>query len=235
MEEIPKNYSSLTYDQVISKAQAIQPYFAEDFPQFSAYDPWFTSAANTDLLSSIYLGMKDFSESRLIDEIKRINGLLDTTLTDAIRYYQELNHYVDLGFKDTTIGNEAFGYSSLEKARHSVKKMIALLNRTHAAISNQGYETSLLEVGMPDGLAHDMANIATELASLYGELKILKRQHLLLTQERIKLFNSIWEILSKIGEDAKIIFANDPGRLAIYDLYDTGAWNVDIMEFMHLN
>lgn len=43
------------------------------------------------------------------------------------------------------------------------------------------------------------------------------------TDERIKLYNSIWDKLVKINTAAKILFPDDPARLAIYQLYETSA------------
>ena len=235
MEEQHKNHSYFTYDEVISKAQAVQPYFAADLPQFTAFDPWFTPAVNTKLVSGIYLGHRDFSESSLLAEINRIKELLDTIFAASVQSYKELNYYADLGFKEATTTYETFGYPNFEDARHSVKKMIGLLNQAHAAMLNEGNQARLLDVGMPVGLPLDIANIAAEMAAMDEEQKILKKQHLLVTRERIDLFNSMWDVLSKICESAKIIFANNPDRLDVYDLYDTGGWNVDMMEFMHLN
>lgn len=236
MEDSNKNNSSyLTYDEVIAKAQAIQPYFAADLNLFTAYDPWYTSAVNTELVSGIYIGLKYFSENSLVVEIKRITDLLDITFAAAIQCYEKLASYVDMGFGDMSVIMENFGYLGFEKARHSVKKMIPLLNKAHAAISQDGNEARLLAAGMPEELKLELANIAAELSSGRSELRLLKKQHLLATRERIDLFNSIWDTLSGICEDAKYIFANDPERLEIYDLYDTENWNVESVEFIHLN
>lgn len=235
MEDTPKSHWYLPYDEVIAKAQSIQPYFAADLRKFTDYDRWYTSAINRQLLSGIQKGIKDFSESSWMAKIKRTTNLLDINLVHSIHCYEELNYYVFVGFGDAKVNNETFGYSGLGIARNSVKKMIALLNHALKAIRFDDHETRLLSAYMPLDLPLEMANIAAELAATYGQLKILKKQHLLVTRERIELYNSIWDILSKICEDANIIFASNPNRLAIYDLFDTEDWNVDQMEFMHLN
>lgn len=51
-------------------------------------------------------------------------------------------------------------------------------------------------------------------------VKKKKKKQLLVTSERINLFNSIWDTLSQISTAAKIIFADDPARMAIYQLYE---------------
>jgi len=235
MEDTLKNHWYLPYDQVIIKAQSIQPYFASDLSKFNAYDGWFTVAVNKQLLSAIYRGQKDFSESSWMSEIKRTTNLLDIKLVDAIHCYEELNYYVFVGLGDVAVNNETFGYSGFAQARNSVKKMIVLLNQALAAISFEDNEIRLLSAYMPLDIPLLMDHLASDLNAQYEELKILKKHHLLLTRERIDLYNWIWDTLSKICEDAKIIFANDPYRLGLYELFDTEEWDVDEMEFMHLN
>jgi len=110
-----------------------------------------------------------------------------------------------------------------------------LLNKAYAAISQDNHLPRLMAAGIPEGMALELANISAELAAGRSELRLLKKQHLLATRERIDLFNSIWDTLSGICEDAKFIFADNPDRLEIYDLYDAEDWNMNQVEFIHLN
>jgi len=232
MEELPKSHFHLTYDEVIIKAQSIQPHFAADLIQFNSFDPWFTSAINTELLSGIFIGLKDFAESSLITKIKRLNDLLDLKLAAARHCYHKLNYFVEIAFKDVSVTLETFKYRDFESARNSVKKMIPLLNLVNAAILKDDNQIKLLAVGMPLGLPPELANIVAELASAQGVLKIIRKQHLLITRELNELYNSIWDILVKICEDAKNIFTHDPARLSIYELYNLEDWDAPQVEQM---
>ncbi|HEY3372329.1 MAG TPA: hypothetical protein VGK10_15855 [Prolixibacteraceae bacterium] len=220
MESLPKSHCSLTYDEVITKAQFIQPHFAADLAQFTAHDPWYTSRVNVELLSGIYLGLKDFSENSIHADIKRLKNLVSLKLADARHCYEKLKYYVDQSFQDRTHAHEIFGFEDFENARSSAKKMIPLLNKAHEVLLQEENEARLLDAYMPPGLTIDLINIAAELNAEYNELRILKKQHLLILRERIEMFNNLWDTLAKICEDAKIIFANDSARLAIYSLYD---------------
>ena len=234
MEELPKSHYYLTYDEIITKAQIIQPYFGSDLDQFAAYDSWYTQGINDQLVSSIYNGLNNFSEGSLGKNIKQIKDMLDLQLADARHYYEKLKYYVDRAFKDETAIHEVFGYSDFTKARCSAKKMIPLLNQVIAAISQEDNEPKLLSAYMPSDLPAELYTTATALAADYGELKKLKKQQVLITRQRIELFNSLWDTLSKICDDAKIIFDNDPARLAIYELYDTEDLDANQVELEQL-
>lgn len=220
MEEMPTSHCYLTYDEIIFKAQAIQPRFADDFGHFAAIDPWYTPGVNIGLLTGIYSGLKALSEISLEVEIRQIKDSINFLLANARHGYEKLKYYVDMTFNDVNVTNETFGYADFTKARSSAKRMIGLLNKVHEALARKEKEERLLAAYMPPGLPAELVNLAAELAAEYGELKILKKQHRLVTRERIDLFNGLWDTLSRICEDAKIIFAGDPDRLAIYDLYN---------------
>lgn len=235
MEEVPKSHCYFSYDEVIVKAQAIQPRFADDFQLFAAFDPWYTPGVNVGLLSGISSGLKALSESSLQVEIRRLKDLISFLLANSRHGYEKLKYFVDKTFGDAKVTNETFGNSDFTKARSSTKRMIQLLNKVHEALLRDDYEERLLAAYMPQSLPGELVNMAAELAAEYGELKILKKQHQLVTRERSELFNGIWDTLSKIYEDAKIIFANDPVRLAVYDLYnieDPDARQVEPMEHL---
>lgn len=235
MEEMPKSHCYLTYDEIIFKAQAIQPQFANDFQQFAALDPWYTPGVNIGLLSGIYSGLKALSESSLQVEIRQIKDTLNLILANARHGYEKLKYYVNIASGDPKVTNDIFGFSDFIKARSSAKRMIGLLNMVHEALGKKETEERLLAAYMPPSLPAELVNIVAELSAEYGELKILKKQHQLVTRERIELFNGLWDTLSRICEDAKIIFAGDPIRLSIYDLYnieDPDARQVEPMEHL---
>lgn len=69
----------------------------------------------------------------------------------------------------------------------------------------------------------ELSAMASSLATADGQQEMLKKEQLLVTSARIELFYPIWDTLSKNNSAAKIIFVNDPARLAIYQLYDGGS------------
>lgn len=235
MEDFTTSQWYLTYDEVIAKAQAIQPHFAADLPQFTAFDEWYSTAVNTELLSGIDRGLNEFSETNWSVPIKQTTDQLDLNLIDAIYCYEKLIFYLFHGLGYETIIHETFGYSHFPKARHSVKKMIDLLKLAISALAQEKNKPHLLSADIPPSLPLELATIAAALIAGYGELKMLKKQHLLHTRERIDLFNSLWDTLTDICEDAKIIFAHDPIRLEYYDLFETEERSLDNVEIIHLN
>lgn len=235
MEDISKSQWYLTYDEVIQKAQIIQPQLAADLPAFMAFDQWYTPVINAELLIGIDKGKKDFSESGRMTEIKRVTHSLDHHLAEAIHCYKDLIYYVDHEFGSSNTNRETFGYTDYAEARRSVKKMIALLQHALAVISRQDNETRLRKAYMPYYLPTEMVNLVNDLTSGYEKLKSLKRQQLQVARERIELYNFLWDTLSKICEDARTLFPGDSERLEIYDLYEISDWHSSRVQVVHLN
>lgn len=235
MEENSKCQWYLTYDEVVQKAQIIQPQLAADLPAFMAFDQWYKPEINAELLIGIDKGKKNFMESGRITEIKRLTHSLDHHLVEAIHCYKDLIYYVDQEFGSSLASRETFGYSRYAEARHSVKKMIALLKYALGVITHQDNEIRLRKAYMPYYLPTEMANLIHDMTSGYEKLKTLKRQQLQVTRERIELYNFLWDTLSKICEDARTLFAGDNERLEIYDLYEISDWHSSRVQVVHLN
>ena len=51
MEKTPIRLFSMSFDDVITKAQSMQPQFALDIPKFYGFNPWFTNAVNAQLVA----------------------------------------------------------------------------------------------------------------------------------------------------------------------------------------
>lgn len=225
MGKTPPRRFSLTFDEVITKAQSVQPQFAQDLPMFTSFSPWFTETVNTQLLAEMAAGISDFSGSSHTAEIEIQTERIAQLLTESGKKYQKLIYYVESGLGGGKAINDTFGRSRYEKARQSEKEMISLLNQAVTAVNQADYKPLLVAAGMPPTLPTDLAGLATDLADADGRQEMLKKQQLLITSERIELFNSIWDKLSRISSAAKIIFEADPARLAIYQLYDGAASN----------
>ena len=220
MGKVPAHRFNMSYDEVITKVQSVQPQFEVDLPQFTIFNPWFTDSVNVQLKTNMTAGLVDFSQSSHTAEIERQTEVIGQLLYTSGQKYQKLMYYVDQKFKGTKAVGDIFGHSRYEKARQMEKEMISLLNQACTAVELPEFKAPLLEAGMPESLPLELAGLSTELAAADGLQEMLKKKQLLVTSERINLFNSIWDTLSQISTAAKMIFADDPARLAIYQLYD---------------
>lgn len=223
MEKTPTRRFSASFDEVIGKAQSMQPQYAADLDKFITFNPWFTSVVNSTLIEQIGLGITDFSASGHTAQIEIQTENIAQLLTSAGQKFQRLMYYVENGLGSSKAIGDTFGRQRYEKARQSEKEMVSLLNQAVTAANQMDSKPKLLAAGMNETLPTEMATIAVDLAAADGKQEMLKKQQLLVTSQRIELFNSMWDTMSRISSAAKIIFENDPARLAIYQLYDTGA------------
>lgn len=223
MDKTPQRHFSISFDEVLTKAQSMQPQFANDLPLFTSLNPWFTEKVNNQLGINISAGISDFSASSHTAQIERLTETISQMLASAGRIYQKLMYYVENGLGNSKAINDTFGHSRYEKARQSEKEMVSLLKQASIAIGYDDNSTRLIAAGMPENLQEELSTLANGLAEADGQQEMLKKQQLLVTSERIGLFNSIWDTMSKINAAAKILFAEDPARLGIYQLYDSAS------------
>ena len=214
---------NLTYDEVIEKAQSVQPQFATDLVQFTTFNPWFTSAVNDQLAIQVTEAISDFSANSHTAHIEIQTETIAQLLSTSGLKYQRLIYYVERAIGSSKAIGDTFGHQRYEKARQSEKEMVSLLNQAVVAANQDDFIQKLTAAGMPEDLLAEMQTLATDLAAADGKQEMLKKQQLLVTSQRIELFNSMWDTMSEISSAAKIIFADDPARLAIYQLYDAGS------------
>jgi hypothetical protein len=222
MDKTPERQFSMSYDEVIAKAQSMQPQFATDIQQFYAFNPWFTNAVNDQLVAQVTAGINDFSASSHTAQIEIQTEAIAQILAKAGQKYQRLMYYVESALGTSKAISDTFGHSRYDKARQSEKEMVSLLNQAVTAAKQESFNPKLLAAGMTESLPDELATMSIDLAAADSQQEMLKKKQLLVTSARIDLFNSIWNILAKISSAAKILFAEDPARLAIYQLYDAG-------------
>lgn len=212
---------SKTYDEVTTKAQAVQPQFTNDQPVFVSFDPVFTPEFGTELKTETDQALADNSEEKHQAEIENQTNQLKVLRLQAANAYKRLLYFVHTAFGEGKSVDSTFGRPRYSKARRSEKEMISLLNQAVTAARSEQFNEGLTAKGMTAELLTELEDIANQLLATDNEQEMLKKQQLLVTDDRIGLYNSIWDKLVKINSAAKILFPDDPARLAIYQLYET--------------
>ncbi|GET27021.1 hypothetical protein [Prolixibacter sp. NT017] len=216
-----RRHFSKTYDEVTTKAQAVQPQFSNDQPAFVSFDPVFTPEFGTELKNETDQALADDSEEKQQSEIELRTNKLKVLRLQAANAYKRLLYFVHSAFGETKAVDSAFGRPRYSKARRSEKEMIPMLNQAVTAARSGQFNAGLTAKGMSEDLLTELEDLANQLIETDNEQEMLKKQQLIVTDERIKLYNSIWDKLVKINSAAKILFPDDPARLAIYQLYET--------------
>ncbi|MDX9881942.1 MAG: hypothetical protein RBS73_07730 [Prolixibacteraceae bacterium] len=212
---------SMTYEAVITKSQSVQPQYTADLPAFAAFDPSFTPELGQELVAKTTLAIEDTSENTHSAAIQRKTDELSRLRSEAGTKYQKLMYFVHSAFgSNSKAVDSTFGRSLYAKAVKSEKQMITLLTLACNAARLDPFKAGLEAKGMPQDLVPSMEQLAADLQAADNEQEMLKKQQLLVTARRVELYNSIWDILLKINAASKVLYANDPVRIAIYQLYD---------------
>ncbi|MGF7140026.1 hypothetical protein [Roseimarinus sediminis] len=211
-----------SYDELTSQAQAVLPQFKADMELFSAFDPNLNQDYAAEFETELNAAMNDNSESAHTAEINLETEIIQTLRVQAGEKYQHLLYFVHKAIGDTKGINKTFGLHMYQKAVVREKVMIPLLTQAIAAIDTEDYRTQLLAGGMPESLPAELQQLSQDLVQHDNKQEMLKKQRLLVTEERIALFNSIWSKLKDLNRASKIIFKGNVVRQSIYRLYGPG-------------
>ena len=211
----------VSFNEVITKSQSIQPQYLADVDLFSAFDSTFTSSFGDELGRQTSEAFNDFSGSSHMAAINRKTEEISVLLESSGKEYQKLLYFVHDAFGTSKAVENTFGRPQYPKARKSEKYMVPLLRQAVKAASLDEFKPGLDARGLPSRLIATLEELAGQLAAADSEQEMLKKQQLIVTNARVGLYNSIWEKLVKISNAAKIIFVDDEARLTIYQLYDS--------------
>ena len=218
-KENPKRQFNGSYSSVLTKSQSVQPQYMADQATLAAFDPSLTIEKGQELKSLNEQAMNEVSAKTSKAEIKRKTNAIAEMLKQSVNLYKRLLYFVEKVYDGNSAIETSFGRNIYDKAVHSEKEMVTLLNQATQTARLEEFYARLTENGVNEELLTGMEQLAIDLAAADDEQEMLKKKKLLTTEERLQLYNSIWKYLKEINKAVKIVFANDPVRLKIYKLY----------------
>lgn len=109
-----------------------------------------------------------------------------------------------------------FGYNDLSKARKSVTKMLTFMDDFVNKVASE--EEKLKENGMSETTFLQLRTVVSEFKQERREQKESMDRRSAMAEKRIRIQNSIWDMLVLIDEAADYIFENEPSLREIFAL-----------------
>lgn len=153
-------------------------------------------------------------------EISNIVEELKMKMVIAQRNLQILFNYVKVGWESKAKLNE-FGKNKYQNARSSYSKMIDLLELAFITAEETNNKTVLLNIGYSQSQIDELNTLANEIDALLLQLNELKSNRYVLTEQRIKAYNTVWEFMKRVNKASKVVFVDNPAMTKTFLLYPT--------------
>jgi hypothetical protein len=209
---------------MLSNARSIHTLFGIDQAQFEAFDKNLDPAFGTAFGDAINDAEAAVSDDLIIDIVAAKTEAVEQKMNDARNKYGEVRYFVLKAFPDSKATQGQFGLNDYEDARKSAPKMLQLLNDMKTAAAS--HSAALISAGYTAAQITSITTVRTALEAAESAQKSAMKSRVLTTEERVKVMNTVYDMMTQVNAAAQIVFMNDYAKRSVY-VFDASADNYD--------
>lgn len=216
-QEITRNYTGNDAFMVES-ARVNYNLTNSDLARFTAFDSTITAAYMTSYLAAIVAGETVVADSAISDQQVQTTENVLNQMDLARSKYNEVKYFVQKAFPNSAATQGEFGLNDYMDVRRSESKMIQFLDEMHKACIK--YQTQIIAAGYNTAAIAAIQTIRTDLLNKNTTQEVFKKQRPKLTEDRIKILNTVYDKLTQVNAAAQIIYITDYAkrRQFVYDI-----------------
>jgi len=205
---------------MLTKAQAIHNLFVNDKSIFISYITTFEDPYAVNFQTAINTADDIPSDREIVEDIGIMTEQMNDMMEDCRNLLQELYMYVKICFPDSPARMKKFGQGEdYSKAYQSYTKMRELMDKAYRSANSPEYKSQLIDKGYTQAKINNLQTKTNELDTLIGNYEEAKSDRLIITEDRIKSMNIVWNYMKTISDSSKIIFRDSPAKIQQYMLY----------------
>ena len=204
MEEVVRKYH--VSDVVLQEFAGEEiVYLEDDLQDFTDYDPDL-NAELLALLDSTYKSTQSFgTDETQLGIVSQLTEEVSVEFENCKSIAKDVRYFAKKKFGHSPAILKQFGFNSYTRIRKNQPKMVSYMFELAKVAEN--YKTDLLAAGLKQTTLDKIKPAATALEGSNIDQETGKGGRSLSAEDRIKLFNSLYDILHKFSDAAKIIFA----------------------------
>jgi hypothetical protein len=218
MQEIIRKYRHKD-EEMLVKAEVMATLLAADMALFTAKFPFINPTFLTSFNGSIDTANAFQLDEAIVSNIKVLTSDVNNKVLEGHEALRVLGIYAELAFMNDAARQGAFGQNTWAAAKSDQEKMMNALEAANRKASEEDYHDALLAKGYSDAEIDNLLTIANALRNLnlLQESAITERP--VTTQDRVILYNSVWDEMKILNIASKVVFAGNPAKLEQYMLY----------------
>lgn len=181
----------------------------------------FTSFDSTLNLSFLQNFRMDIDQARTLltddvisDNLAQHNADLEAAMQAARDKYLEVKYFVSKKFKNQAAILNQFGLNDYDEIRIKPDGMVVFLNNLYQTALR--YENELVLSGYDATRIQGIETVGNQLTQILKNRDIYAKERLVLTQERVDIYNKVYEYLQNWRDAANFVFMNDFARRQIF-------------------
>jgi hypothetical protein len=201
---------------LLQHAEVVAKMFPTDSADFVAFDATISAEYGNTIKNSINAVIELKSDQIIIDEMAEYTQHVLNAMSDCNLSYKTIAYFVRKAFKKDTAVQNQFGFNDIEMVRKSQPKLVLFMEQ-HAGTATK-YKDHLVSAGCNEEIINQLLTNAEELKAANAAQEEFKKERGVITQERVKRLNHVYELVKPLNDIAQIIYSEDPARMAKYTL-----------------
>ena len=222
MESIVRLYN-MEDEVMISRAKVQHGLLTTDLALFTAKFPWIDATYLTSYLTDTNTADAFPVDDTVMTNLTVLTSDVNASMDEGKNALKMLFLYAEITYPKDKVKQRVFGQDRMDKARNDQEKMENLLEHANSMARNDPYKTDLLGKGYTqlqiDGLMTISDNISTK--NTLQESAKAKRP--VTTQDRIKVYNIVFDRMSLISTCAQVVFFGDAAKIEQYRAYPSSS------------
>ncbi len=201
---------------LLQHAEVLAKMFPTDAADFRAFDSTIAEDYGTTIKDAIDAAIGLKSDQIIIDEMAEYTQHVLNAMSNCNLSYKTVAYFVRKAFKGDKAVQNQFGFNDIEKVRKSQPKMVLFMEQ-HAGTASK-YKSDLLSEGCNEEVINQLLTNAEELKAANVAQEKFKKERGIITQERVKRLNHLYQLIKPLNDVAQIIYSEDQARMAKYTL-----------------
>ena len=206
-------------EEMLVKAEVMAVLLADDMALFTAKFPFINPTFLASFNGSIDSANAFQLDDAIVSNIKVLTSDVNNKVLEGHEALRVLGVYAELAFMNDSARQGAFGQNTWAAAKTDQEKMMNALEAAHQKASETEYHTALLDKGYTDPEIDNLLAIAGSIRNLNLLQESAITQRPVTTQDRVILYNSVWDQMRILNIASKVVFTGNPAKLEQYMLY----------------
>ncbi|GET33844.1 hypothetical protein PbJCM13498_27070 [Prolixibacter bellariivorans] len=202
--------------EMLESAEVIAASLSDDIGDFTAFDSTMTPDYVTTVQGAVGRVKEIKPDAVIIDEMSEWTQKVDAAMKKCSNAYNNVAYFIRKAYNGNTAVQNQFGLNDYMKVRDSQAKMVLFME----TLGDMGtaHHDELVAAGCGESVITSITEVATELREANINQEKYKKERGVLTQERVKRLNEVYQLLVPLSDAAQIIYRDDPARLSKYTL-----------------
>lgn len=205
---------SITDAEMFEAQKTKRGFFIEDQAEFENFDTDFKTPFEADWLTAIDNAETILQDETLTDQLTQLTNAVEKEMRNCRDKFQDSKYFIEKTFPDNVPVWNEFGYNNYDDARRYQIKMIQFMKNFSLVATK--YKTLLIAKGYTQPKIDEIETFRAALDTANQNQELFKGNQPVSTQERINVYNELWDILVKVCTAGKRIFKNDFAKLQRY-------------------